>query len=320
MIRFVALVCLLAGSMAWGQTSSATPASGHGPEEKATHPGAQVAPDAAVVTIEGFCPAQSAKTSEHASDCKTVITRAEFEKLVEAVQPQMDAQTKRQLAHAYPQFLEMAQEAEQRGLDKEPRFANRMAFARLQILSQELVRQIHDEAAQVPQKKLEDYYQKHSADFEYATLERVVIPLRAQAAAASKTPDDMSKEAEQIRARAAAGEDFGKLQKEVYDFAGMSGNTATNPNMGKIRRRGLPPGHTAVFDLKVGDVSQLISDTTGHYVYKVDAKSTEPLDSVKQEISMVLERDRAQQMIQSVEQPFTTKVNDAYFGESKDRD
>ena len=322
-MRYFAPVCVLVGAMVWGQTQPASPAAGGQDRNQRTPTSASnVAAETPVITVKGLC-SQRTPTSRGSANCQTVITRAQFEKLANAIQPEMDAQTKRQLARSYPQFLEMAHEAERRGLDKQPRFDERLAFARLQILSQELIRDIQDEAARVPEKDIDDYYQMHSAEFEQASVERIVVPLRkqpnVQPSAQGEEPgkqveDDMSKEAEALRARAAAGEDFTKLQKEAYDVAGVSGNSEPNPSIGKTRRRGLPPAHSSVFDLKVGQVSLVISDATGHYIYKVDAREIEPLDSVKQEISNILRRQRAQQMIHSVDEPFTTDVNSAYFG------
>jgi hypothetical protein len=320
-MRYFVPVCVLVGAIVWGQNRPASPvAGGQDRDERKPTPASNIAPETPVLTIKGLCPESTSKSS---ATCQTVITRAQFEKLANAIQPEVDAQTKRQLARSYPQFLEMAHEAQQRGLDKRPRFDERLAFARLQILSQELIREIQDEAARVPEKDIEDYYQTHSSEFEQASLERIVVPLRKQRSAqpsadsadlGKQVEDDMSKEAEALRVRAAAGEDFAKLQKEAYDVAGLSGNSEPNPSIGKTRRRGLPPAHSSVFDLKVSQVSLVITDATGHYIYKVDAREIEPLDSAKPEISNLLRRQRAQQMIKSVEQPFTTDVNSAYFG------
>ncbi len=69
----------------------------------------------------------------------------------------------------------------------------------------------------------------------------------------------MTKLADALRERAAAGKDFTKLQKEAFAAAGMKIESPT-VNLPKIRRTGLPQGHATVFDLKVGEISQAISD------------------------------------------------------------
>lgn len=275
----------------------------------------KVAPDDTVLTIKGLCLQEGAGDK---AGCLVTVTRAQFEKMVKAIQPTMDKQSQQHLAKSYPQFLVMAQEAEKRGLDKSPEFEERLRFARLQILSQELVHQLQDESAKVPDKDIEQYYQQHSGEYEEATVERVVIPNRREAkpgtAPSSEDEQAMTKEADALRVRAAAGESFAKLQKEAYEFAGVSGNTEPNPSMGKLRRRGLPIAHASVFDLKAGEISQVISDATGHYIYKIDSKETQSLDDVKPEITSVLRRARMQALIRNIEQRVTTDENHAYFG------
>jgi hypothetical protein len=325
-------VGVLIAAMAWAQMNSSAPAAGprvqsasgiHDDGKQAEVPAANVAPNAAVLTIKGLCaqPGSSSATHRVSSGCETVVTRAQFEELVKVLQVDKDEQTRRQFATGYPQFLVMAHEAEHRGVDKQQRFQERLRFARLQILSQELVRQIKEEAAQVPKKDVEEYYRQNASQFEQVGLERIVIPNRAQAKSdgqgttqGNQDEEAMSKLAETLRARAAAGEDFTKLQKEAYDAAGLSGNTEPNPRMDKMRRRGLPPAHASVFDLKAGEVSPVISDATGHYIYKLESRETELLEAVKAEISNTLRRQRLEDMMREVEQPFRTEVNHAYFG------
>ena len=281
-----------------------------------------VTPDTPVLTISGLCsqPGTSSAGGSN-SECRTIVTRAQFERLVEVLKADKDPQSKQQLATAYPQLLVLAHEAEERGLDKLQRVQERLSFARLQILSQELVGRIQDEAAQVPEKEIEYYYDQNAGEFEQVSLERIVIPNRMQpkrdrqgAMQGNQTEGAMGDLAEALRARAASGEDFTKLQKEAYDAAGLSGNTEPNPRMEALRRRGLPPAHASVFDLKPGQVSQVISDATGHYIYKLESRKIEPLEAARAEISNTLRRQRLQNMIQRVEQPFTTDVNHVYFG------
>src|SRR5580698_3614696 len=319
-------------AMAWAQVkvNSATPAaspnaasaahgSDNGRQEAA--PASAIAPAAAVITIKGLCPETAPHSTTRAADaaCETVITRAEFEKLADVLHMGTGSQTWHQLGSSYPQILVMAHEAERRGVDKQPRFQERLRFARLEILSQELIRQLREEAAQVPEKDVADYYQKNSGEFEQASLERIVIPNRPQrdlpasGQSPEKPEDAMTKEAELLRARAAQGEDFAGLQKEAYDFAGVSGNSEAKPKLEKMRRRGLPPAHAAVFDLKVGEVSEVISDGTAHYIYKLDAREIAPLESVKVEITSLLRQRRAESDVQAIQQPFTTDIDQKYF-------
>ena len=240
----------------------------------------------------------------------------------------MPPTTKRQLGNSYPKMLAMAREAEKRGLDKQAHFEELIAFARLQILSQELVHQIQEEAAKVPATDVEGYYRSNSVAFERVNLERIIVPDIRQnqggpEAASSanekrseqqeKDKEAMGREAETLRARAAAGEDFTKLQKDAYVAAGLS--TPPPPvGMSKVRRMSLPSGQQSVFDLKAGEVSAVISDEGGFYIYKLVGKETEPLTEVETEIRKTLESQRMRAMMEKVQNSVATDVNQAYFG------
>lgn len=139
----------------------------------------------------------------------------------------------------------LAHEAEQRGLDKPPRFEERLDFARLQILSQELIRQVQEEAAQVPAGDVKDYYRKNIGEFEVASFERIVIPNRSAIASTGCGAGQRGRGSDDQGGRASphprrCGEDFSKLQTQAYAAAGVSGDNVPNPTMDKIRRRSLP--------------------------------------------------------------------------------
>jgi len=285
----------------------------------------KLAPDAAVITIKGVCPPADHGLSRAA--CETVITRAQFEQLTDALLTNMKASRKRQVADAYPGLLAMAQEAEARGLDKSSRFRERLAFARVQILSQELVRQIDEESANIPAKDIEDYYQAHADAFATATLERIFVPLHKSLNSASnnkasaeileaqrkEAEDAMTRMAETLRARAVAGESFLALQKEAYTAAGLI-DVPPNPSLGQVRLASLPPHHTTVFDMNPGEISPVVSDSTGHYIYKLDTKNVETLNEASDGIRKILQNQRREVAIQAVQKPVTSELNPAYFG------
>src|SRR5215831_19789582 len=88
---------------------------------------ANVSPEMAVITIKGLCEKQAPSST---SPCETVVTRAQFEKLTNALLPNMKPSFQLQVARGYPDLLEMAQAAEARGVDKTSRFQERLEFAR----------------------------------------------------------------------------------------------------------------------------------------------------------------------------------------------
>lgn len=342
-MRYLLPLCLLLATLSWGQEQPVLPdvpreyrppITRDDDDQKALPASvSKVAPDAAVITIRGLCARVTTPSTGGASDsaCATVITRAQFERLAEAIQANVKPSRKRVIASSYPNLLVMAHEAEARGLDKTSRFQERLEFARVQILSQELVRQIDEDSAQVSRQDLEDYYHNHPGLFEQATLERIFIPNRKQMTSLPKdaTPEGlatqqkdsegaMTRVAEELRSRAAAGEDFFKLQKDAYAAAGAT-DAPPNPNLGQLRSSSLPPAYASVFNLKPGEVSAVLSDGTGHYIYKLDAKGMAPLQSVTDEIGKTLQNQHRDEAIQAVQRPITTELNSDYFGPAETR-
>ena len=158
------LVCLLLGGLVYGQAASPVPPPHSQPaaapkgepnaaaDEKATE--TKVSPSDPVITVKGAC-TDAAKKGE---TCETVVTREQFEKLAEALQPNMAPPIKLRLATAYSRLIGMSKEAEKRGLDKQPKFEANMGFARMQILSQQLTSSLQEESQKISDADIERYY------------------------------------------------------------------------------------------------------------------------------------------------------------------
>jgi len=344
------LLCVLLGTLAWGQAAPSQPPSA---QPATPDTAASVPPTAAVITIIGVCPAEphtaaakatGAKTATRATgaaDCKTVITKAEFEKLADALAPNVTPQLKRQLAGLLPRLIAMSDAAKKQGIDKTPQYAESLKFVKMQVLANDLQRKIQKQAADVPPAEIEKYYKDNPEAYEQYTVERLFVPRTkqndnevkaedeekdqkmtddekkakeaAEKAKAEENEQSMTKLAEDLRDRAAKGEDFTKLQKEAFEAAGMKIESPT-VNLPNLRRTGLPPTHAAVFDLKVGEVSQVISDAGGHYIYKIVSKNEMPFDQAKNEIHNKLQNDRMRDMMEKLNNSFKTETNEAYFG------
>jgi len=355
-MRFQYLVCLLLAGFAYGQAAppatpnpATPPTAGAKAEPSASAatdkaPEVKVGPDDTVITLKGFC----ADAAQQGDACKTAISRAQFEKLSEALQPGMSPAIRRQLAAAYSRMLRMSTAAEKRGLDKGPKYDEMLQFARMQILSQELGRALQEESGKVSDSDIEEYYKKNEPSYEQATFARIFVPrakqivnpvvkpkvgakastkagVKASATASTNQPpteaqkkaseETMKKLAATLRARAAKGEDADTLQKEAYAAAGLPGS-APSTKMEKVRRTTLPANHQAVMDLKPGEVSEVISDpNSGHYIYKLVSKETLSMDAVKPEIRSTISSQRYRDSMQSFQG--NVDLNDAYFGPTR---
>ena len=124
----------------------------------------------------------------------------------------------------------------------------------------------------------------------------------------------MKDEADRLRARAVKGEDPDKLQKEAFVAGGLPG-TPPPTKMEKVRRTSLPASHQSVMDLKVGEISEVISDPSGNYIYKLVSKETLPIENVKTEIRNQLSSQRYRDAMQGFQN--NADLNDAYFGPAR---
>ena len=291
---------------------------------------AAIAPGTAVITIPGLCDKPPA---DKAADCKTVVTRAEFEQLLSAVAPTIAPPARKQLATQYGMALVMVHKAHEMGLDQGPKFQELMRVARIGVLTKELSQSLQEQAAKISDKEIETYYHNNEASYQEVDLQRIFIPRSKQAAESSKdkpaddaaakdaakkeqqdSEDAMKKLAEALRVRAAAGEDFAKLQDESIAASGFKGKPPTK--LGKVRRTSLPPEQGEIFNLKAGETSQLITAPNGYLVYKVGEKDTLPLDHVREEIFTALQSQHMQNAMQTIQQSATPELNPKYFADA----
>src|SRR5580704_12003531 len=217
------LLCVLLGTLAWGQAqpgmtpAQPSPAQAPSPAAKAPEPPAAEVPENAVVlTIKGVCPA-TPKT--------TMASKTGAGKTAPA-----------------------------KGLDKSARFMETMRIYRMQILTTELKHTVQEEADKIPPEKIAEYYKSNPEAYEQFSLDRLFIPRYKQAEAEdkedAKEPEKLTEEqqkakeaadkakqekgeqelnklADSLRERAAAGEDFAKLQKEAFEAAGVKVDNPT---------------------------------------------------------------------------------------------
>jgi hypothetical protein len=298
-------VCLLTAQVLHAQTSQVQTSHAQTSTEQPAH--AQPAPEDAVITLNGFCAAPA--PPQATPSCQTIITRTQFEQLTQALDPDMPPELRLKVAEAYARMLRMAAAAEQRGLDKTPAFAEELRYARLQLLSQDLTRALHQDAENIPDAEVEAYYRDNHASFEQATLARIFIPRAARGPNPSE--DKMLQLAADLRARAAHGADPDQLETEAYTAAGIPG-TAPHTRIESVRRATLPPSHEMVMTLAPGEVSELISDPDGgHFIYKMLSKDTLSLQQARPEIHKQLSEERYREATRSFSGDVT--FNDAYF-------
>jgi PPIC-type PPIASE domain len=280
----------------------------------AASPSDSVPMNAPVITVPGVCESAHGVS---AGPCTTVLTREQFENLMEGLRQAGSPFPKEKatsLAQAYSDFLGYAAAAKKAGIEDSPQFKEFIEYQRLRIVAG-LYKHTLDEKFKTPsQDDIDAYYREHPADFEEVGLHRLMVPKKNPVA---KDKDAWEQKALQLakdlQLRAAKGEDIDDLQKEAYKTLEL---TVIPPAslIGKRRRSELTAEEAdELFSLKVGDVSKLETESTTYVVYKVDSRRVVPLDDVTKEISRLLFRQREEAAIKAVTGSVHPEFNSKYF-------
>ena len=118
---------------------------------------------------------------------------------------------------------------------------------------------------------------------------------------------------EKIRAAAVEGGDFQRLQQQAFEAAHLK-SISPNVSLGKLAIGRLPLSHQSVFDLKPEQISELISDPAGYYIYKVVSKDMTPLSQAKPEIHTLIQAQNMQKSTDALLRNINSELNVDYFG------
>lgn len=284
-------------------------------EAKPAPPAKDVPMSEPVITLKGACPAKDGKVPQ---GCVTSLTREQFEKLTNALQPAdrgpVPPEVRRRFATQYSKLLSLADTARELGLENDPQVQQIFTFARNQILAEAVNRHYLEEFSHATDQQVADYYKQNEKKYHEVTLQRIIIPVQQESPDRPKvTPEEQKAYAEKIRARWVAGEDPAKLEKEAMDHIGMT-TTSPEVNLGARRPGSLPEAHEPVFELKTGEVSTVYSDPAAYYIYKIAAERQVPLSEVKTAIQQTLQRQMYNDKMAELQSAVTPVLNDAYFG------
>ncbi len=287
---------------------------------------AQVPPNQPVITLHGLCAnttgglTQPAAGTSANAPCTSTITRAEFEELIQAlpINQALTPALRRRLAQQYAELLTVAQAATKAGAEKDPSLPELEKFQRLQNLAQIYIRSLEKEYRTSPQAEIDAYYKEHQPQFEEATLQRVYVT-RSEPGK-KPTPEEKAawdakaqQVANNVKERAAKGEDMTALQKDAYSKLGII-LAPPSVDIGGVRKGALPAeADKEIFALSPGGV-YMTTDPSAFVIYKVVSKKTLTEDAVKDEISRALYQQKMDARKKDVSASVKADFDDKYFG------
>lgn len=159
-----------------------------------------------------------------------------------------------------------------------------------QIMTRRLVDQKIGSKIVVTPVELNDYYNKRSAEFvhpEMVKLRNILLKPK-EGVSASKTAD-LAKE---ISRRLRSGGDFAELARIYSDGPGADeGGLMGYSKKGDL----LPEIEKVVFNMKEGEVSDMIQTGLGYHIFKMEERVQQkvlPLESVRRDIEELIYRDK----------------------------
>jgi hypothetical protein len=192
-----------------------------------------------------------------------------------------------------------------------------------------------EDAYQVSETDLNNFYQKNQARWQQAKIKAIFVGFKPGAASlsaadskdleaaaksafqaahpANERPEDEAKKlAADIIKQLRAGADFGKLVEQYSDDS-MSKSTggefppikATSPYPDDLKK--------AIFALNNGDISEPIQQPSGFYIIRMDEKSVQPVNDVRDNIIRELRQTHRDQWLNDLNRGFTPTIQNPEF-------
>ncbi len=231
---------------------------------------------------------------------KYTLTLKEFNEQVKSLPPQLqmaiakNPQLKEQLLKRWVDLTLMALEARKEGYQNRPDVKRRIEEVINALLAQEYIRKNISDPANVSDKEIKDYYEKHKSQFmQPEQVKASHILIRVPSGADNKKWNEAKKKAQDIRKQIMAGEDFATLAKK---YSQDPGSKSRGGDLGYFKKGQMVPDfEKAAFSLKKGEVSQPVKTTFGYHIIKVYDKKPakqKSLKDAKQEIKQMLLRKK----------------------------
>ena len=122
----------------------------------------------------------------------------------------------------------------------------------------------------------------------------------------------MKKEAENLRARAVAGEDFANCRRmhiKLLESGVLPPNTTMEVGAHRCRRTML-----LLWQPKPGQISRGPEIPNGYFIYRLKAREVLPPGQVREEIKATLRSQRMQTEMRAIQDSAVPALDESYFG------
>lgn len=192
----------------------------------------------------------------------------------------------------------IAAKARKEGLDRKPEFRERLAYLIDSFLSNEYLAKVVLADIRITDEDLRAFYKEHAHDFGVeATVKARHIHFKLAATAPAEEQEKARTRAAAALARLKQGEDFARVAAEVSED---SDTAKSGGELGVIAagKTNSAEFETAVFALKKGELSGIVTTPFGLHIIRVDDRSeqrTATFEEMRPYIEAQLKREKEQQ-------------------------
>jgi len=244
------------------------------------------------------------------------LTAGEIDAYLKGLPPNQQRSALRDRRAFVEQFALMhrlAEMAEQAKLDQLSPTREALAFSRMYVLMNAQLREVMD-GINISAADEKDYYEKNKDQFKQVKVKAIYIPFSSAAGDGKHlTEAEAQAKITKLRSEILGGADFVKLVKE--NSADQT-SVARDGDFGTIRRTdNLPEAiRTAIFSLKVGEVSQPVRQPSGFYLFRAEEIGAEPFAEIREQIVGELKQARFKQWMDDTVSHLNLKIeNQSYF-------
>jgi peptidyl-prolyl cis-trans isomerase C len=255
------------------------------------------------------------------------ITKADIEALISFYPAnqqaiiRMDPKNEEALLNNYVTILAVAETARRQGFDKEKNMRKQIQILSDEHLAKGYVQKNVLSKVKVTDKDVEEYYKNHPKEFEKPeTVKARHILIGFKGDMTEDQKKELRKKAEDVLKKAKGGDDFAQLASEYSDDPGSK---TKGGELGYFPKGNMVPEfENAAFNLKPGEISNVIETPYGYHIIKVEDKKAAEMpafDSIKEQVRVKATQDAEQKKINEFIEKAKKDTKATIYSQSKEK-
>lgn len=248
------------------------------------------------------------------------FTMGEFRKVFAVLPPdsqQMALRDPKMFFHRWGLMRSLTQMAEKSKLEEQSPYKEALNLNRIQILSQAQVSEVVKNSTVEP-AELVKYYDVNKAKYKSVRVKAIYVSFNNNPAALATggkkplTEEQANAKAAKLLAELRAGADFVKLVKEHSDDEPSRSKDGEFPTLRQTDN--IPDAiKTPVFALKQGELTEVVRQPNGFYIFRAEEIIVRPFSQVREEIYNLLKDQHTNEWMAKTDREFKMTYNSTEF-------